>query len=163
MNDDNIDSDDITIDLGNVHIDGGSGYDTLSIGSIDTIDMSTYYTVPTTATTGTNYTISTAGSNYTVSNGTWGAVGTGGITSMPYITTTSNSAISVDGDAEFKGSVKVKGKDLGDWMESLEKRLSILVPNPKKLEQYEALQKAYNHYKMLEALCEERDDEDESK
>ena len=48
-------------------------------------------------------------------------------------------------------------------METLERRLAILVPDPKKLEQYEALQKAYKHYKMLEALCEERKDEDESK
>jgi hypothetical protein len=37
---------------------------------------------------------------------------------------------------------------------TIEKRLSILTPDPAKLEHFEALQKAYQHYKTLEALCE---------
>jgi len=157
MNDENeIKIDDITIDLGSDHISGGSGVDTITLNtgwdSIGTIDMSIYnsnyntYTLPGSV---------TSGSTYTISNGTW---------NTPYITTSTNSAsISVEGDAEFKGNIKVKGKDLSEWMETLERRLAILVPDPKKLEQYEALQKAYKHYKMLEALCEERNDDEESK
>jgi len=144
---------DITIDLGSDHISGGSSTDTIILNSLGSIDMSTYnmnYTMPTST---------TSGSTYTISNGTWST----GSLSTPYITTTTTPSIQVDGDAEFKGSIKVKGKDLGDWMETLERRLSILVPDPKKLEQYEALRKAYNHYKMLEALCEERKEDDESK
>jgi hypothetical protein len=39
-------------------------------------------------------------------------------------------------------------------METISKRLAILVPDPDKLEHFEALKKAYNHYKTLEALCE---------
>lgn len=153
-----IDISGITIDLGSDHISGASGTDTITLNTtspiydLGTIDMSTYYNtynIPTTT---------TSGSTYTISNGTWS---TGSLTT-PYITTT-NPGILVDGDAEFKGNIKIKGKDLGDWMETLEKRLAILVPDPKKLEQYEALRKAYNHYKMLEALCEERKDDDESK
>jgi hypothetical protein len=37
---------------------------------------------------------------------------------------------------------------------TIEKRLAILTPDPAKLEHFEALQKAYDHYKTLEALCE---------
>ena len=149
MNDDDIKIDDLTIDLGDIHISGGSGTDYLDMSS---------YTYTTAVPTTTN-------STYTISTGSWGNGLNGtSITSLPYITSnTTNPGISVDGDAEFKGSIKIKGKDLGDWMETLERRLAILVPDPKKLEQYEALQKAYKHYKMLEALCEERKDEDESK
>ena len=38
--------------------------------------------------------------------------------------------------------------------------LNILVPDPKKLEKFEALQKAYEHYKHLEKLCELEEDQD---
>jgi hypothetical protein len=159
MNDENeINIDDITVDLGDTHISGGSGYDTITLNPSNAFDMS-YYSTSTLPTTGTNYTIS---------NGTWGTGGIGTITTTPYTTpyittTTSNPGISVQGDAEFSGNIKVKGKDLSEWMDAIERRLAILVPNPKKLEQYEALQKAYKHYKMLEALCEEQTDNDESK
>jgi len=65
------------------------------------------------------------------------------------------SSLHVTSDAKFDGNILWKGRDLGKMLETIEKRLSILVPNPKKLEKYEALQKAYDHYKVLEALCEE--------
>jgi len=45
-------------------------------------------------------------------------------------------------------------------LEGIEQRLSILVPDPKKLQQYEALQQAYEHYKTLEALCNQEPDAD---
>lgn len=64
------------------------------------------------------------------------------------------SSLNVKGDAEFEGKVKVNGQDLGEFMETISKRLAILVPDPAKLEHFEALKKAYNHYKTLEALCE---------
>ena len=66
----------------------------------------------------------------------------------------------MQGDAEFDGEVKIKGKNLSEFMETLEKRLAILQPDPKKLEKFESLKKAYNHYKMLEALCELEDEPD---
>jgi len=73
------------------------------------------------------------------------------------LTMTNNSqpsSLNVKGDAEFEGKVKVKGQDLGEFMETISKRLAILVPDPAKLEHFEALKKAYDHYKMLEKLCE---------
>lgn len=77
-----------------------------------------------------------------------------------YITGNGNltgSGLHVTSDAEFEGNIKWKGKDLGKMLETIEKRLAILEPNPKKLAKFEALQKAYDHYKLLEALC--QDDE----
>jgi len=91
-----------------------------------------------------------------------GAVGSNG----PYITTTNNtwggsfttpskpSTLQVTGDAEFAGKVRIGGKDLAEFMETISNRLSILVPDPDKLEHFAALKKAYDHYKTLEALCE---------
>jgi hypothetical protein len=113
-----------------------------------------------------NYTITTGGAGATSSSYLY-STGTGTTnwtTSTPLITTGigSTPGIKVTGDAEFDGNVTIKGKDLVSFMETLEKRLAILQPDPKKLEKFEALKKAYNHYKMLEALCEVQDD-DESK
>ena len=72
------------------------------------------------------------------------------------LTMTNNiqSSLNVKGDAEFEGRVKINGQDLGEFMETISRRLAILVPDPEKLEHFEALKKAYNHYKTLEALCE---------
>lgn len=97
-----------------------------------------------------NVTISTAAG----SNGSWGSTN-------PYIYTTNNtgavgsgSSLHVSGDAEVEGDIKWKGRSLGKMLEDIEKRLAILVPDPAKLEHFEALRKAYEHYKTLEALCE---------
>jgi hypothetical protein len=49
--------------------------------------------------------------------------------------------------------IKVDGKSLKEFMSKMEQRLSILVPDPAKLEKFEALKKAYEHYKTMESLC----------
>ena len=60
-----------------------------------------------------------------------------------------------------KGKLKVEGleadilineQSLSDWMQAVNKRLSILQPKPELQEKYTALQEAYNTYKTLEAL-----------
>lgn len=163
MNDD----DDILKDTITISSGGYSSYDydysTSGIGTItlnsgtstSSINMSNVYYTGAGATVGG---VSGTGvSSYTIPNGTWGAVGTG----TNYVSTTNNGSIHVQGDAHFDSDIKIKGRSLVDFIETLEKRLAILTPDPKKLEKYEALQKAYKHYKMLEALCEA--DEDESK
>lgn len=82
-------------------------------------------------------------------------------TSGPYVINTNNwgtvtttPGLKVNADAEFEGDIKWKGRSLSKWLEDVEKRLAILVPDPEKLEHFEALKKAYQHYKTLEALCE---------
>ena len=79
---------------------------------------------------------------------------TGGSNWATINTNNSQKSLNVHGDAEFEGKVKINGQDLGEFMETISKRLAILVPDPAKLEHFEALKKAYNHYKTLEALCE---------
>jgi len=86
-----------------------------------------------------------------------GANGSYWSNSGPYTISSTNlnpkSSLEVTGDANFEGDIKWKGRSLSDMLESIEKRLGILVPDPEKLEHFEALKKAYEHYKTLEALC----------
>jgi hypothetical protein len=68
--------------------------------------------------------------------------------------------LSVSGDAHFDGDIIWKGKNLGEMMTRIEDRLAILLhPDPEKLKQFEALKKAYDHYKIIEALCVEENDD----
>lgn len=62
------------------------------------------------------------------------------------------NALSVEGDADFKGDIKWKGRSLGTLLEKIEDRLCILEPPPEKLEKYQALKKAYEHYKLMEKI-----------
>lgn len=98
-------------------------------------------------TSGTGY----SGAGYTIntgtSNGTWAS-------------TTNPGALQVQGDAEFKGKVKINGQDLAETLKTIQDRLAILVPDPKLLDKYEALKQAYEHYKTLEALCVEQNNPD---
>jgi hypothetical protein len=127
---------------------------------LDTSNMSAY-----------NFTYSNIPSNITISGssssyGTTGAVGSAGSfltsngangTSWSTLSATSITnppSLDVTGDANFQGDVKIKGVSIAKSLEDIQKRLAILVPDPAKLEHFEALKKAYDHYKTLEALCE---------
>jgi hypothetical protein len=103
-----------------------------------------------------NVTISgTSSSQYTI--GTYGASGA-------YLTTTAGAngtawtspttpGLKVTGDSTFDGDIKIKGRSLEKLLTTIEDRLAILQdPDPKKLEKYVALKKAYDHYKTLERL-----------
>ena len=128
---------------------------------IDSTSMNSYNysysTIPSSITisgsSSSNYTIGSSGSVLTSSglNGTsWSNVNWG----MGSSNTNSSSSLSVKGDAEFEGKVKINGQDLAQFMETISNRLAILRPDPAKLEHFAALKKAYEHYKTLEALCE---------
>ena len=56
-------------------------------------------------------------------------------------------------------SLVLDGVDVGQTLSKIQERLSILVPDPELLAKYEALQQAYEHYKTLEALCMEHDND----
>jgi len=136
-------------DYGNISYSGG--IDTI------TIDASTMYssntiTLPSTTIANGGYTIGSAGSTvYTTGTGTYN-----------WNTTTSPSVnISSDGiDMAAGTDIKVDGKSLKEFMSKMEERLAILIPDPKKLEQFAALKKAYEHYKLMEQLCQEPPKED---
>jgi hypothetical protein len=68
--------------------------------------------------------------------------------------TTTNVNIDHNGiDLKDGTDIKIGGRSLVKFMETLEDRLAILQPDPEKLEKFEALKQAYEHYKLLEALC----------
>jgi hypothetical protein len=81
--------------------------------------------------------------------------GTGGY-SWNNATTTPTVNITGTGiDMAAGTDIKIDGKSLKEFMTKLEERLSILVPDPAKLEKFAALKKAYEHYKLMESLCQE--------
>jgi hypothetical protein len=67
-----------------------------------------------------------------------------------------NGVLEVNGDAVFNGDIMIKGMSLAESLELINKRLSILIPDPNLLEKYAALQNAYDDYKHLEALLYEK-------
>ena len=123
-----------------------SSYDT-DVLLNTTLDMSSVY-IPGSTTPYGNITISAG------ANGTTG--GTFGSSYYNYYTSNSTSSgnIQVTGNAQIEGSLTVKGVNIAEAIEKINKRLAILVPDPAKLEKFEALKRAYENYKTLEALCE---------
>lgn len=79
----------------------------------------------------------------------------------------STAALSVDGAITANGSftapkisansIDIDGVSLKDTLVKIQERLAILVPDPKLLAKYAALQEAYDHYKTLERLCQGTD------
>ena len=62
-----------------------------------------------------------------------------------------NRTTFVHGPVECS-DVVIEGVSLKERLEILERRMSIIIPDPTKIEKYEALKRAYEHYKTLEAL-----------
>lgn len=148
---------------------------TISSGSVDTISLSNTSTGA--AGSGYNfqydYSTNNLNSGYTITTGA-GSSGYGGYnitTGTPNVTLggagqilttgtnglawsdwgTSNSGLKVNGDAEFDGDVKIKGKSLNETLENIEKRLNILRPNPELEEKWDQLRDLGEKYRELEA------------
>jgi hypothetical protein len=122
-----------------------------SFGNRNTITASTN-------STGSLYSSIPSLGNFTISNTLYnGATVTtsGAGTGFNWTTATpikpSGGLLEVEGE---DADVKINGKSLKAFMEKMEERMAILVPNPEKLEHFEALKRAYDHYRTLEALCE---------
>ena len=153
----------IAQDIGTLDLGYGAvpHYDNISYsGGVDTItiDTSTMYgsgtiTLPSTTISNGGYTIGSAGSTlYTTGTGnyTW--------------STATSPTVNITGtgiDMAAGTDISIDGKSLKNFMTKMEERLAILVPDPKKLEQFEALKKAYEHYKLMESLCQEQPKEEE--
>ena len=56
-----------------------------------------------------------------------------------------------------EADILFNGVSVKDTLAKIQERLAILVPDPALLEKYEALQVAYEQYKLLEALCQDAD------
>ena len=59
--------------------------------------------------------------------------------------------LSVKGNAEFDGDIKLKGKSLNDTLSKIEERLAILHPNEKLEEKWVKLKELRKQYQELEA------------
>ena len=151
-----------TIDLGgygagqSTYTISGYGTDTITLdpgtmwtGSITTPSVTTinsinsgHYTIGTAGTSGQFYTTTGTG-HYNWNN--------------PPTVNISNTGIDMAAGTD----IKVDGKSLKQFMDKMEERLAILVPDPAKLEKFEALKKAYEHYKLMEKLCQEQPKEED--
>ena len=151
----------IVIDLsndygaGSNYISAGAGIDTLMIDPIDTITL-----------TGSSSVSSITLPSYTTSYST--GIGAVGSSASYYVNSGTNwnqATVNIDNNGiDVKdGDIKIKGRSLGEFMSKMEQRMAILVPDPEKLEKFEALKKAYEHYKTMEALCFPEKEEDKDK
>jgi hypothetical protein len=131
------------------------------IDTLDTITitgLSNQYSSMNTITLPSSNTITYGSNTITGSNGQFYTTGTSGYTinnTSPSVNITSNGI-----DMAAGTDIKVDGKSLKEFMNKMEQRLAILVPDPAKLEQFAALKKAYEHYKLMESLCQEPPKED---
>ena len=130
-----MEADDITITIDDVEDDS------IIIGAMGsfTIGASTSnYIYSTTASiTGAYSGLYNAGAN-------WGSISA---------TSPNTPSLTVTGSANFESDITIKGVSLQKTLNDIQSRLAILVPDPAKLEHFEALKKAYDNYKTLEALC----------
>lgn len=107
----------------------------------------------------TSYTITSSGTGYsggsTIAVGGGGG-GSGGIANTNFISNSignGNSTFSYTYPSMTVNKLTVDGIDISNFMQNIASRLAILEePNPEKLEQFNALKKAYDHYKLLEKL-----------
>jgi hypothetical protein len=158
-----LDNPDVLITQDSCSLDLGYGavppdYSSISYsGGIDTItlDSSTMYSSNTITLPSSSYTIGGASGQFYTSTGT-------GHNNWNNVTTSSTVNITGAGiDMAAGTDISIDGKSLKEFMNKMEERLAILVPNPAKLEQFAALKKAYEHYKLMESLCQEQPKEEE--
>ena len=141
-----IDSSDL-VAAGNGYISGGDDCYTISIDpSWSTMAQS--ITLPS-----TSYSIGAVGSSYVSANNyNWTTT-----TAAPNTVHINNTGIDMAAGTD----ITIDGKSLKNFMDKMEERLAILVPDPAKLEKFEALKRAYENYKLIEKLC-QIDDEEQS-
>jgi hypothetical protein len=129
-------TDSVTLDL-----DFGGAQGAIDTITLDDINMNSTITLPSTS--------------YTVAGG---GGGSGGYISTNSYTWSQNYPATVQIDnagmnIKEGGDIKLGNVSLKDFITKMEQRLAILVPDPEKLEKFEALKKAYEHYKTMESLC----------
>jgi len=66
------------------------------------------------------------------------------------INTASSKNIHIQGDAVFEGDIKWQGRNMREWFESIESRLSLLRPNPDLEREWSELAELRQRYVELE-------------
>ena len=140
-------------DYGNISYSGGVDTITIDTSTMNSMYSSGTITLPTTTITNGGYTIGAAGSS-----GQFYTTGTNGYNwnNPPTVNITGTGI-----DMAAGTDISIDGKSLKTFMNKMEERLAILVPDPSKLEKFEALKKAYEHYKLMESLCQEQPKEED--
>jgi hypothetical protein len=79
-------------------------------------------------------------------------------TAQPWVVNTNgaDNTLSVRGDADFDGDVRVRGRSLAEFMEQVEQRLNILQPNPELEREWDELRELGERYRELEQRCTEK-------
>lgn len=158
---DDITFDDIEIDLSNY----GAAQSSTMVDTQDTITLTgpvQYSNINTITLPSPNTTFTYSGMGSTVggittinninSNSQW-TTGTSGYTFNNAITPNTVNISNTGIEMAAGTDITVGGQSLKEFMKKMEQRLAILVPDPVKLEKFEALKKAYEHYKTIESLC----------
>ena len=156
----------ITISLKDYNTDNNMAQKEFDFDDIGTLDLSDTITLngpesisingvgnPIYATSGAGPTITT-GASTGIGTLTGGYIYTTNGTSAGWDTINypnSNGSLHVNGDANFEGDIKIKGKSLVDSLEKIEEKLAILRPNEELEEKWEELRNLRNAYKELEA------------
>lgn len=145
---------------GTMYTTGGYGFSYDSNGSIyygtgaaPTNVTGGYYSTGAVGPTGAAGSISGT-TNYTIS--------TNGITTTFPYNYGQGTGIYVQGPSPYISTDqgKIDLNELHKMMETIRERLLIIVPNFEKHEKYEALKKAYDHYKLLEKMLGDTNDGD---
>jgi hypothetical protein len=140
-----------------------SGTDTITITGIDSSNTYTWGNMNSTIsplTTG-SITLPTGSLNYnhspyTINTGSSGQYLTNGSNGTSWSNNTGTSTVNINTsgiDMAPGTDITIDGKSLKSFMNKMEERLAILVPDPAKLEKFQALKNAYEHYKTMESLC----------
>ncbi len=164
---DSVTFDDIEIDLSNY----GAAQASTMIDTLDTITLTgTGINTITLPSTGYSYasgaTVGGITSINSISNQSQWTTGISG-TGTNYVYSGNSFPpptvnITTDGiDINDSGDIKIGNQSLKEFMVKMEERLAILVPDPAKLEKFQALKKAYEHYKLMEKLCQEEPKEED--
>jgi len=146
-----------TQDDSTVTITGSSSIDSAGYtGSVGTMSSLTIPSITLSGTGSTGNTVYTVGAGGVGGSGAIGhtgsyftSTGTGAGSGWTTITPQSTTVLSTS-----KGN-KVDLDELAEMMKIMKERLLILIPDFEKHEKYAALKKAYDNYKMIEALIQE--------
>ena len=79
-------------------------------------------------------------------------------TAQPWAISTNgaDTTLSVKGDADFGGDVRVQGRSLAEFMQQVEQRLNILQLNPELEAEWDELRELGTRYRELEQQCNEK-------
>ncbi len=100
----------------------------------------------TTTTTGGGLMWGNVGAPYTYTTGAPGTISTGG----NWTTHATQGTLKVEGDAEFKGEVTIRGVKLDERLTAIEERLGILRPNNDLEGKWEKLKALGEEYRRIE-------------